>query len=256
MSTKEQRAPWQALRRAFVASSKVKQLVVLSVLAIAALSAAFGGHFVQAFAQTPCTANDQAYNAVAGDTLSALALRSNTSVPELAARNHIANPDQIWVNQQLCMPAQAHGMAIPAVMHSNANVMTSTLTYDNGGPSDGAIAGTSNPYPYGQCTYWASERYHQLHGIYVPWSTNADAWQWQTRAPEYNWHVTSQPMVGSIIDLQPWVQGAYDLGHVAVVEQVLDNGHVLASNMNWAGSGANVVTTEFSAGPGVSFIYA
>src|SRR5436309_741561 len=40
------------------------------------------------------------------------------------------------------------------------------------------IHGTSNPYPRGQCTWWADQRYHQIHGYYVPWRTNANAYQW------------------------------------------------------------------------------
>jgi surface antigen len=115
------------------------------------------------------------------------------------------------------------------------------------------IKGTGNYFPYGQCTWWASQRYHQLHGVYVPWTTNSDAWRWSIQAKNFHWVVSSKPTVGAIIDLQPWVQGAYGLGHVAVVEKVLPNGHVLASNMNWGGS-SSVVYVNFVAGPGVTFI--
>lgn len=112
----------------------------------------------------------------------------------------------------------------------------------------------SNPYPYPSCTWWADERYHQLHGVYVPWTTNSNAYQWTTRAYQYGWHVSSRPSAGAIIDLQPWVQGAYGYGHVAVVEQVLSDGSVIASNMSWGYNPYSVVYWHFYQGSGVTFI--
>jgi surface antigen len=60
--------------------------------------------------------------------------------------------------------------------------------------------------------------------------------------------------MGAIIDLQPWVEGAYGLGHVAVVEKILSNGHVIASSMNWGAYYWEVSYIEFAPGPGVAFI--
>ena len=114
--------------------------------------------------------------------------------------------------------------------------------------------GSSNPFPYPSCTWWADQRYHQLHGVFVPWRTNANAWQWTARARQFGWHVSTRPTIGSIIDLQPWVQGAYGAGHVAVVERILRNGHVITSNMNWGWNRYRVVNVEFAPGRGVTFI--
>jgi surface antigen len=116
-----------------------------------------------------------------------------------------------------------------------------------------AIRGFVDAFPYGQCTYWASARYHQLHGIYVPWMVNADAYEWVARAHEFHWRVSRKPRVGAIIVLAPWTQGASSVGHVGVVERV--SGHrVLVSSMNWNGSGSNVAYWTFSTGAGVSFV--
>jgi surface antigen len=93
-----------------------------------------------------------------------------------------------------------------------------------------------------------------LHGYYVPWRVNAGAWQWTADAYQFGWHVSSVPTVGAIVDLQPWVQGAYGGGHVAVVERILSNGHVIASNMSWGANPYAVVDVEFAPGPGVTFI--
>ncbi len=108
------------------------------------------------------------------------------------------------------------------------------------------VRGTGDYFPYGQCTWWASYRYFQLHGIYVPWKTQADAWEWTNRARDFHWHISSTPSQGAIINLQPWVEGAYGLGHVAVVEKVLKNGHVIASNMNWGVYYWEVTDVEFT----------
>jgi surface antigen len=117
-------------------------------------------------------------------------------------------------------------------------------------PSNGAY----NWFPYPSCTWWADQRYYQLHGTYVPWRTQANASQWTARAYQYGWHVSSVPSVGAIIDLQPWVQGAYGMGHVAIVEQVLSNGSVIASNSSWGGNPYAITYVHFSPGPGVTFI--
>ena len=114
---------------------------------------------------------------------------------------------------------------------------------------------SGNVFPYGSCTWWANQRNFQLHGIFVPWKTQADAWQWTARAYQFGWHVSSSPVAGSIIDLQPWVQGAYGSGHVALVERILSNGHVIASNMSWGANPWQVTDVEFAPGSGVTFIY-
>ena len=115
--------------------------------------------------------------------------------------------------------------------------------------------GSTNVFPYGSCTWWANQRYFQLHGIFVPWRTQSNAWQWTARAYQFGWHVSSSPIVGAIIDLQPGVQGASWAGHVAVVERILRNGDVIASNMNWGAYPWQVTYVEFAPSAGVTFLY-
>lgn len=195
-----------------------------------------------AFAQSYCSSSSWEYDVVSGDTLSAIAARYHTNWQAVATHNHIANPDQISPGRKLCIPKK--WSKAPSSNPQPINV-----------PSDpNAARGQANIFPYGQCTWWADERYHQLTGIYVPWTTNSDAWKWTARAHEFHWHVSSQPSVGAIMDLQPWVQGAYGLGHVAVVEQILSNGHVIASSMNWGSNPSQVTNAEFTPGSGVTFI--
>ncbi len=215
---------------------------VLVGMLVLFFAGALGSSGRTAFASSYCSSTSQLVVVQRGDTLSAIAQRYHTNWQAVAAHNHLANPNLIRVGQKLCIPyAWSHGQS-PSPTSVNVS------------PSANAVRGTGNPFPYGQCTWWASERYHQLTGIYVPWTTQSDAWQWTARARDFHWNVSSRPTVGAIINLQPWVQGAYGLGHVAVVEQILSNGHVIASNMNWGSHPSQVTNAEFVPGSGVTFI--
>lgn len=111
-------------------------------------------------------------------------------------------------------------------------------------------------WPYGQSTYWANYRYHQLTGYWVAWTGNAD--QWVTGAREAGWHVSTSPHVPSIVVLMPGVQGAPQNGHVAVVESLVNATTVHTSNMDWYtnGGGWNKRSyANFAAGSGVYFIW-
>ena len=119
-------------------------------------------------------------------------------------------------------------------------------------PANLGGAGSWNRFYYGQCTWWAAYRYYQLTGANLPWIGNAD--QWVAGAEANGWTVSGTPTVPSIIALAPGVQGAGEVGHVAVVESINSDGSVVTSDANWANSGANVVDVTFTPGPGVEFI--
>lgn len=222
---------WQYFQQDRTASNVTRQVGVVVVLGGVVLSSMLSMRVFGAMAQSPCAQGDRTYTVVSGDTLRKIAAHYNTSWQKLASYNHIAKPSMIYVNQVICIPGEA--------------------PVRSGLPP---VKGSGNYFPSGQCTWWANERYHQLHGIYVPWTTNSDAWAWKDRAHDFHWDVSSVPSQGAIVDLQPGVQGASRLGHVAVVERILDNGHVIASNMNWGQYSRQVTDVEFSPGPGVTFI--
>jgi len=147
-----------------------------------------------------------------------------------------SDPNLIYVGQLICIP------------HIEP-VGTAAVS-----PASAVAPQTRNLFPYGSCTWWANQRYYQLHGVFVPWTTNAMAWQWTARAIQYGWHVSSLPTPGAIIDLQPWVQGAYGWGHVGVVEKVLSGNRVIASSMNWGAHPNRITYWSFTPGRGVTFI--
>jgi surface antigen len=139
------------------------------------------------------------------------------------------------------------------------------VTQDGYDPGGGYYAGVATAPPsfstgslarffYGQCTYWANMRYHELTGMYVPWTGNA--FQWSYGASGAGWIVSGTPKAHAIIVLQPGVQGAGYYGHVAIVERINADGSVLTSNWNWAGNWGNETYVTFFPGTGVSFVYA
>lgn len=123
--------------------------------------------------------------------------------------------------------------------------------YYGGGGGSGGL----NRFAFGECTYWANMRYHALTGYWVPWLGNA--YQWYYGAKASGWVVSSTPKVPSIMVLQPYVQGASWLGHVAIVESINKDGSVYTSNYNWYnGGGWDILSYyTFHPGPGVSFLW-
>jgi N-acetylmuramoyl-L-alanine amidase len=230
---------WQYLKQHRMLSIVVGQLAVLFVLGSVLFGTSFGSEVIGAFAQSPCSSGDAMYTVSSGDTLGTIAMRYNTGWQKLASYNHIANANVIYINQHICVP----GKGTPTIAQSPIHTLGGAM----------GLKGMANFFSYGQCTWWANQRYFQLHGAYVPWQTNANAWQWVARAYENKWNVSSTPSVGSIVVLQPWVQGAYNLGHVGVVERV-QNGRAVVSNMNWGAFPFQISNSQITPGAGVSFI--
>ncbi|GAC1427101.1 MAG: hypothetical protein PVS3B3_22610 [Ktedonobacteraceae bacterium] len=146
----------------------------------------------------------------------------------------------------------------PGAGKTFAGVPTAPTSYGGGGT--GGTGGTGaggigNHFFWGQCTYWAAFRYHQLTGLWVPWLGNAADWAYN--APGYGWHVAYSPRMGSIIVLAPGVQGSGGYGHVAIVESINADGSVNTSNFNWGYGNFGVMTYHtFYPGYGVTFVWA
>lgn len=111
------------------------------------------------------------------------------------------------------------------------------ITSFDGGVDEGAVTNSSyntpvfnvsNPYPGGQCTWWAFHRRAELGiGISGAWD-NAN--QWASQAAGSGYTVDDIPTVGAIAASQA---GPY--GHVAVVEAVERGVSVTISEGNYAG---------------------
>ncbi|MBO0777588.1 MAG: CHAP domain-containing protein [Ktedonobacteraceae bacterium] len=138
---------------------------------------------------------------------------------------------------------------------ATATAVISNDGFDPGPAVDAPSGGGLARFFYGQCTYWANMRYHELTNIWVPWLGNAN--QWVAGAYQYGWNVSSSPHIPSIIVLMGGVQGAsYYYGHVAVAESINPDGSVHTSNWNWGGAGAYTTYVDFKPGSGVYFVWA
>lgn len=92
---------------------------------------------------------------------------------------------------------------------------------------------SGNGYAYGYCTWYAYERRAQLgRPVGGNWG-NASSWAAYARMSGFR--VDHTPEVGAVM------QNGGGAGHVAIVEQVLPDGSVVLSEMNYAG-GWNKVT--------------
>ena len=77
----------------------------------------------------------------AGDTLTAIARQHNTTVDELVRRNHLRNPNYLYVNQQIQLPEQVQGRPSPYNVQGTYGL--SLIGIDNGGDKVGSQADTS-----------------------------------------------------------------------------------------------------------------
>ena len=139
---------------------------------------------------------------------------------------------------------------------ATATAITHQDGYDpsqNFGGSTISSGGGPYRFAYGNCTYWANMRYHELTGHWIPWLGNAAQWYYGARMS--GWAVSGMPHVPSILVLQPGVQEAGWYGHVAIVEKINSDGSVLTSNWNWQGSWASETFVTFRPGSGVSFLW-
>lgn len=173
--------------------------------------------------------------------------------------NSTSNTTTSQANNSALIAAQA--ATATAVTQDGFDAGNQTFAGVQSAPVDNAIPaqdqGSLNRFFYGQCTYWANMRYHQLTGHWIPWLGNAYEWYYQAQA--YGWRTSTVPNPNgpSIIVLGPYTQGAGSYGHVAVVETGVTNysNGVVTSNWNWNGNWATTTYVTFYVGAGVHFIW-
>lgn len=106
-----------------------------------------------------------------------------------------------------------------------------------------------NPFPYGQCTWWAANMRPDLVG-----SVWGNAWHWIYEARWSGWSEGYVARRGAVVVFQPGADGAGWYGHVAYVTAVGNNGWFQVSEMNFPWWG-RVTYRWVHTGWGVSFIY-
>lgn len=113
-----------------------------------------------------------------------------------------------------------------------------------------------NPFPQGQCTFWAYEKRPDIYDG-SSHSVSWDALHWADNARAAGFPVNGSPQVGDIVVFQPGHQGAFGTGHLAYVEGVNPDGSFSVTEMNANGNPTVTSSTRPSAAgdPGIQFIH-
>lgn len=216
-------------------------------------------HIVVANVGSSCT-----YVVRPGDWLSKIGASYGVSWVTLARTNGIANPNYIYVGQQLNVCGGGTAAAAPAAVQTqNYQAAPVSYTATAGEPcqSGTVYAGYISqwaipPSCYGG-VYWINPANYVARGGFG-WCN----W-WPEVLHPNNPNVLfgarhSQPIPGAVVVFAPGEQGASSQGHYGEVVSVLGNGWILISEMNntWRGAGFGRVDYRYvRVTYGTSFIY-
>lgn len=197
------------------------------------------------------------YTVKAGDTADSIASNFKADKERIVAFNDL-EIEGVSAGKKIVVPAgvlpeaDRPGYQAPAPVSSFASggqygINNSAAYRIN---SNVASASAGNAYAKGYCTWYAFERRKQIGRPVGSFWGNAATWAMYARAAGFT--VNNTPAVGAIM------QNGGGYGHVAIVEQVMDNGDVRVSEMNYLGGGGgfNIVSGRtISAGQTRSYSY-
>jgi surface antigen len=175
-----------------------------------------------------------------GDTVASLAARYHMDQKPIIEYNLVRDPLHLEPGTLLMLPDG-----------TGLNAPQPTTVETKGGSShpqssDAIPFGHShyNRFPWGQCTYWVASQRD------IPW--NGNAWEWFGAAQAAGVATGKTPRVGAV--MVTWESRYY--GHVALVEQVFDDGSWEISEMNYRGLGVvDHRRIRFGQVPLIGFIY-
>lgn len=193
---------------------------------------------------------DTVYTVKAGDSLSKIAEKYNMNYLELARYNNIPNPNLIYINQKIKIPAKYTSGT--SVVESNVKKFVARLTAPK--KTDQNYYSNKNIFyacGYGMpnCTAYAWGRLLELTGkAYTKLDGNAE--KWWGKAEKAGLKRGKTPKLGAIIcwkagDVNSSTDGA---GHVGVVEQIKSNGDIVVSNSAWKGTEFYLMTVTKASG--------
>src|SRR5437588_6244146 len=143
MYTRKYQRIWQYFLQHRVASIAAGHICVVAVLGLLLLGNSLGTSIFGAFAHSPCSSGDHTYTVVRGNTLGGIAARYRTTWQRLASYNHIANANVIYINEKVCIPGAGSGSGSGSGFSGKA-----------------PTKGQGNFFPYGQCTWFAIQRFY------------------------------------------------------------------------------------------------
>lgn len=108
----------------------------------------------------------------------------------------------------------------------------------------------ANYYDWGSCAWYVFEqRSERGLGVSNMWG---DAKNWASNAQAAGYSVSNSPSVGAIMQAPAYTNGAYGLGHVAIVESVNSDGSIVVSEMQFNGGLGSLSTRTLSASQAAS----
>ena len=108
----------------------------------------------------------------------------------------------------------------------------------------------ANYYDWGTCAWYVFEQRSQ-RGLSAG-NMWGNATNWASAAQASGYSVSNSPSVGAIMQAPAYTNGAYGLGHVAIVENVNADGSVTVSEMQFGGGLGSVSTRTLSASQAAS----
>jgi hypothetical protein len=213
----------------------------------------------------PSSSNPQAYHLYTvhfGETLQSIAEKFHVQQGGILEINDLVSADQLFTGFRIKIPNDSN---YGATYHALLNVPLSPTTtppppygYFIAPPGFESFAVQDyygDPFggSFGQCTWWAQHKRPDQD-----YKGMGDAWAWLYSAPTRGYKVSSTPIANATVIFEPGVESASGIGHVAHVEQILPNGWILISEMNffWNNGGWGRVDYRYiTAGPGVYFIW-
>lgn len=127
-----------------------------------------------------------------------------------------------WVDAELGFASSGRALVTSTSSASPTGVIPSGASCDSQG-----VCFANDPFPVGQCTWYAAGRRPDLLGIV---HGNAGSWleAARGRAPE-----GQSPVVGALAVWLPYRDGAGEAGHVAYVAALSRRGPILVYDSNW-----------------------
>jgi LysM repeat protein len=195
------------------------------------------------------------------DTLQAIADKFHVQTGGILEINDLVSADQLYTGMRIKIPTDpGYGSTYRALLNLPLPPTTTPVPpygYFIAPPGFDSFAVqdySGDPFggSFGQCTWWAQHKRPDQD-----YKGMGDAWAWLYAAPQRGYKVSSTPSVNATVIFEPGVESASGIGHVAHVEQILSDGWILISEMNffWNNGGWGRVDYRYiTTGPGVYFI--
>lgn len=191
------------------------------------------------------------YTVKEGETIDGLAQKYQSNSTAIRQVNDLEN-GEVSAGMQIILP----GGQLPETERPEYTAPTPTYSTGTGTSSSSVAVSSyrmystsSNPMPWGWCTWYAWERRSQMGDDYILPGGLGNANQW-AYALSGSYVVNRTPAAGAVMQS---TSGYY--GHVAIVDSVNADGSVTYSDMNGLAGWGRVGTTTISAAEAAAYTY-